>query len=511
MNTKKSLHPLAKFVLTAAMITVLFIGYRTFSGKAEQEEGSYRSEAVTIADLSSSISATGTLGATATVEVGTQVSGTLQTVEVDFNDTVQPGQVIARIDPSTFQARVSQAQAALASAQANLAEARANAINAQSDFTRKAQLAERQLVSRTDRDMAAAQRDQAQARVLSAQAQIQQQAANLNSAKLDLAKTIIRSPVKGTVLARNVEPGQTVAASLQTPVLFKIAGDLAEMEIVLAIDESDIGQLQVGQEATFTVDAFPDRNFRGKVKQIRLAANNVSNVITFPVVIEVRNSDQVLLPGLTATAQIITSQKNQVLTVPNAALRFRPASAAKANAGPGFGAPTSANTGPSMEDRQKRMKSQLDAMRAFLKQIKAEPGVLQTFERSAEAYNARMAEMMQRFAQGGGQSQGQGSGTSMGTGQGAPGGGNGGRRFAERFAKAFEDVRAALSPEQQAQWDQQIQALFNAKRATVYVLEKGEPVAVEIRLGATDGSRSEVIGGLSNGQMVIVGSARTSP
>jgi HlyD family secretion protein len=513
MNTKKSLHPLAKFVIAAAIIALLFIGYRKFSGNAEQDEGSYRSEAVTIADLSSSISATGTLGATATVEVGTQVSGTLQTVEVDFNDTVEPGQVIARIDPSTFQARVSQAQAALASAQANLAEARASALNAQSDFQRKSQLVERQLVSRTERDLSAAQRDQAQARVLSAQAQIQQQAANLNSAKLDLAKTIIRSPVKGTVLARNVEPGQTVAASLQTPVLFKIAGDLAEMEIVLAIDESDIGQLQVGQEATFTVDAFPDRNFRGKVKQIRLAANNVSNVITFPVVIEVRNSDQVLLPGLTATAQIITSQKNQVLTVPNAALRFRPASAAKANAGPSFGAPTSANTGPNSEERQKRMKSQLDAMRTFLKQIKASPEVLQTFERSAEAYNARMAEMMQRFAQGGGQSQGQSPGASSGAGQGqgTPGGGNGGRRFAERFAKAFEDVRAALNPEQQLQWDQQIQALFNAKRATVYVLENGEPVAVEIRLGATDGSRSEVIGGLSNGQMVIVGSARTSP
>lgn len=513
MNTKKSLHPLAKLAIATAIIAVLFMGYRKFTGKVEQDEGSYRTEAVTVGDLSSSISATGTLGATATVEVGTQVSGTLQTVEVDFNDTVEPGQVIARIDPSTFQARVSQAQAALASAQANLAEARASAINAQNDFTRKSQLVEKQLVSRTERDLSAAQRDQAQARVQSAQAQIQQQMANLNSAQLDLAKTIIRSPVKGTVLARNVEPGQTVAASLQTPVLFKIAGDLTEMEIVLAIDESDIGQLQVGQEATFTVDAFPDRNFRGKVKQIRLAANNVSNVITFPVVIEVQNRDQVLLPGLTATAQIITSQKNQVLTVPNAALRFRPASAAKANVGPSFGGPTNANAGPGPEERLKRMKSQLDAMRAFLKQINAAPSVLQTFEQSAEAYNARMAEMMQRFAQGAGQgsSQGQGNSPNAGGGQGSPGAGNGGRRFAERFAKAFEDVRAVLSPEQQTQWDQQIQALFNAKRATVYVLEKGEPVAVEIRLGATDGSRSEVIGGLNNGQMVIVGSARTSP
>ena len=204
MSTRQSRFPIGKIALAVAVIGIVFIGYRQFSGKAEEAEGQYRTEAVTISDLSSSISATGTLGATATVEVGTQVSGTLQTVEVDFNDSVLPGQVIARIDPSTLQARVSQAQAALASAQANLAEARASAINAQNDFQRKSELAAKQLVSRTERDLSAAQRDQTVARVQSAQAQIQQQAANLNSAKLDLAKTIIRSPVKGTVLARNV-------------------------------------------------------------------------------------------------------------------------------------------------------------------------------------------------------------------------------------------------------------------------------------------------------------------
>jgi HlyD family secretion protein len=287
-------------------------------------------------------------------------------------------------------------------------------------------------------------------------------------------------------------------------VLFKIAGDLSEMEIVLAIDEADIGQLQVGQEASFTVDAFPDRNFRGKVKQIRLAANNVSNVVTFPVVIDVNNADQVLLPGLTATAQIITSRKAQVLTVPNAALRFRPASAA-ANSGPSFGAPMQAAP-PSMEERSKRMQGQLDAMRQFLVQSKAEPAVLASFDASAEAYKQQAARMMQRFAQGAA------AGASGGAApQGMTGGGNGARRFADRFAKAFESVRAQLSPELQRQWDQQIQALFNAKRATVYVLEKGEPVAVEIRLGVSDGSRSEVIGGLKSGQQVIVGSARSTP
>lgn len=512
MSNKFSGLPFGKITIAAIAVLTIWFGYRSLSGGGEGAESQYRTEPAQIGDLSSSISATGTLGATSTVEVGTQVSGTLQSVEVDFNDRVEAGQIIARIDPSTLQARVAQAGAALASAQAGLNEARAAAINAGRDFERKSQLVSKQLISKTDGDIAQAQNAQAQARVLSAQAQVSQQQANLDSTQLDLAKTIIRSPVKGTVLARNVEPGQTVAASLQTPVLFKIAGDLSEMEIVLAIDEADIGQLQVGQNATFTVDAFPDRNFRGKVKQIRLAANNVSNVVTFPVVIEVNNADQVLLPGLTATAQIITSSKAQVLTIPNSALRFRPASAA-ANTGPSFGVPAQ-SAAPSMEERSKRMQAQLDAMRQFLQQAKVEPVVMANFDASAEAYKQQAARMMQRFAQGAGAGAGAGARQSAGTApqpMANPSGGNGARRFAERFAKAFESVRAQLSPKLQSQWDQQIQALFNAKRATVYVLEAGLPVAVEIRLGASDGSRSEVVGGLKDGQQVIVGSARSKP
>lgn len=509
MTSKQSRLSAGKSVLAVLVLAVLWFGYRQFAGKDDSSAGQYRSEAAAIGDLSSSISATGTLGATATVEVGTQVSGILQTVEVDFNDIVEPGQVIARIDPSTFQARVNQAEAALASAQAGLAEARASALNSEREYQRKRELADKQLVSVTERDLALAQRDQAKARVQGAQAQIRQQQANLNSARLDLAKTIIRSPVKGTVLARTVEPGQTVAASLQTPVLFRIAGDLSEMEIVLAIDESDIGQVKVGQPATFTVDAFPDRQFRGAVKQIRLAANNVNNVITYPVVIEVGNSDQVLLPGMTATAQIITSRKTGVLTVPNAALRFRPASAAAAGNSPSFGGLTP-STIPSAEERTKRMQAQLQSMRDFLAQIKASPAASARFEQSAEAYTRQMARMMQRFAQTAAGRAGSPGASNMGGGQQAGGNGNGSRRFAERFAKAFEAVRAELTPAQQSQWDQQIQALFSAKRATVYVLEKGEPTAVEIRLGASDGSRSEVIGGLRAGQQVITGSARAA-
>ena len=508
MTNITSTFPFGKLALGALLAAAAVFGYRQFFSSGESEAGQYRTEPVERGDLSSAISATGTLGATATVEVGTQVSGTLQSVEVDFNDNVEPGQVIARIDPSTFQARVSQADAGLASAQANLAEARASAVNAQKDFARKSQLAERQLVSFTDRDLARAQRDQAQARVLSAQAQIQQQAANLNTAKLDLAKTIIRSPVKGTVLARNVEPGQTVAASLQTPVLFKIAGDLTAMEIILAIDESDIGQVRVGQSATFSVDAYPEKSFQGKVKQIRLSANNVSNVVTYPVVIEVSNNEQSLLPGMTATAQIITSQKSRVLTLPSAALRFRPASAASAASGPPMGAPSAERSMPSAEERSKRMQAQLGAMRDFLVQIKASEQALAVFERSAAEYEQQMQAMMQRMAQGGA---GGFQRNASGSAGGQQGGGNRSNRFAERFAKSFEQVRAQLDQAQQARWDQQIQSLFNAKRATVYVLEKGEPKAVEIRLGASDGSRTEVIGGLSEGQQVIVGSARKTP
>ena len=504
MTEKRARFTPGKLVLGILLAAAAFFGYRHFFPGSGDEAGQYRAEPVQRGDLSSAISATGTLGATATVEVGTQVSGTLQSVDVDFNDNVEPGQVIARIDPSTFQARVSQAEAALASARANLAEARASAVNAQKDFARKNQLAERQLVSNTDRDLAAAQRDQANARVMSAQALIQQQAANLNTAKLDLAKTIIRSPVKGTVLARNVEPGQTVAASLQTPVLFTIAGDLSAMEIILAIDESDIGQVRVGQSATFSVDAYPDKSFEGQVKQIRLSASNVSNVITYPVVIEVSNNEQNLLPGMTATAQIITSRKNQVLTIPSAALRFRPASAASTSP---MGAPSAERSLPSAEERTKRMKAQLAAMRDLLSQMKVSGQVLDVFDQSAADYEKQALGMMQRMAQGG--ATGNGAAPNAGAGQGA--GGSRNTRFAERFAKSFANVRAQLDERQQARWDQQIQSLFNAKRATVYVLENGEPKAVEIRLGASDGSRTEVIGGLSEGQQVIVGSARRAP
>ena len=246
-----------------AWLVVLALGVLLAAGWWLRDRGTtdarFRTDAVTRGDLSVAISATGNLEALSTVVIGTQVSGTIERVEVDFNDKVTRGQVLARIDPATVQARAEQAGAGLASARASLAQAQAALRNAEADYLRKRDLLARQLIARADADAALAARDQARAQVTSAQAGIRQQQASVDSARTDIGYTVIKSPVDGVVLERAVEPGQTVAASLQTPVLFRIAEDLRRMRIVLAVDEADIGRIQAGQAVDFTVDAFPDR------------------------------------------------------------------------------------------------------------------------------------------------------------------------------------------------------------------------------------------------------------
>src|SRR5690606_23932960 len=219
------------------------------------------------------ISSTGTLSATSTVTVGSQISGQVLEVLVDFNDRVTEGQVLARIDPKSYEAQIEQGNAQIASAQASLRNAQAALANAEADYQRKAALVDRQLIARADVDQARAALDQARAQVTSAQAQIRQQAASTETTRVNLDRTVTRS----------IEPGQTVAASLQAPELFTIAEDLAQMKIELSVDEADIGQVKPGQRVSFTVDAFPDRQFRGQVQQVRLAATTTNNVVTYPV------------------------------------------------------------------------------------------------------------------------------------------------------------------------------------------------------------------------------------
>ena len=270
------------------------------------------------------VTATGTLSALVTVQVGSQVSGRLAQVLVDYNSPVKKGQLIARIDPQLFEAAVEQARANLVAARGNLAKARAQAIDADRQAKRSATLAEQKLVSEADRDTAQANADAARAQVEASNGDVAQAEASLHQAQVNLAYTRIVSPTDGVVISRNVDVGQTVAASLQAPTLFVIAEDLSRMQVDTNVAEADVGKLQDGMDATFTVDAYPTERFRGKVRQIRNAPQTVQNVVTYDAVIDVPNPDLKLRPGMTANVSFVYAQRGDVLRVPNAALRFRP-------------------------------------------------------------------------------------------------------------------------------------------------------------------------------------------
>lgn len=512
---RKSSPWIRRAVAAAVLLAIAGGGYYYYRQRtAEAEAAAYRTAKVERGDIRVAISATGALAAISTVDVGSQISGQVTDVLVDFNDRVTKGQVIAKIDPSTYQAQIAQGSAQVNSARAGLATAQAALRNAELDFQRKSALVERQLVARSDADLARAARDQARAQVASAQAQISQQIASTQTSRLNLERTVIRAPVDGVVLTRTVEPGQTVAASLQSPVLFQIAEDLSKMEIVLAIDEADIGQVKAGQSVSFTVDSFPDRQFRGKVQQVRLSATNTSNVITYPVVVSVDNAEQILLPGMTANAEIEVSRRDDVLRVSNAALRYKPAeddAAAQAQAGPG---------GPGGQGNGARGGMAADLPRVA-QQLKLSPEQQAVFDAALEAMKQRSAARQATPAANGGGSALFGGGR----GPGGPGGGGGivirgggagaalgamRQRMQERFNQQFAEFRAALDPQQQARWDSEVAALLNARRAPLYKLVNGKPEQVVVRVGASDGSWTEVSGNVQQGDEVVVGSGRSA-
>ncbi|MBP7080208.1 MAG: HlyD family secretion protein [Rhodocyclaceae bacterium] len=291
--------------------------------------------------LSAVVSATGTLNPVVSVQVGSQVSGQIKEIFVDFNSPVKAGQLIARIDPETLQQKVRQAEAdveatqsAVAVQRAEVSRSRAILSDALRDYERKKMLVDKGFISSAERDKAQTTYDAALAglRVTEAQTQngeaiVRQRQAQVAQARIDLERTSIRAPVDGVVVKRSVEPGQTVAASLQAPELFVIAKNLSDMQVEASIDEADVGRVKLGQKARFTVDAFPGQNFEGEVRQVRKAATVVSNVVTYTVVISAENPQLALLPGMTANVQIATAHKDNVLKVPNAALRFRPTNA----------------------------------------------------------------------------------------------------------------------------------------------------------------------------------------
>jgi len=489
--------PWPRRVAIAAVALAVVIGGVYFWRHRGNDEGAsaWRTARVDRGDIRVTISATGALDATSKVDVGSQISGQVIEVLADYNDHVSKGQVIARIDPSTYETQIAQGSAQINAARASLATAQATLRNAEGDYNRKAELAQQQLIARGDLDLARAARDQSRAQVASARAQITQQTASTQTTRLNLQRTVIRSPVDGVVLSRTVEPGQTVAASLQAPVLFQIAEDLSQMEILLAVDEADIGQVKPGLEVSFTVDAFPDRNFRGKVKQVRLAATNTSNVITYPVVVSVDNSDQSLLPGMTANAEIEVSHRDNVLRVSNAALRYKPDDdSTDANAQQAGGRGDFAGE-----------------FERIAQAMKLDAGQRAAFDQAMEAIRQRAAaRMAQPAAQGPGTTlfgRGPGGGRNNQRGNGSNAGAMR-QRMAERFNQQFAAFKATLGQDQKMQWDREIAALLGSRRAPLYKLVDGNPQAVTVRVGASDGSYTEVSGDIREGDEVIVGSGR---
>ncbi|MEO8365922.1 MAG: efflux RND transporter periplasmic adaptor subunit [Pseudoxanthomonas sp.] len=495
-NSPRSRNKLVSRIAAAVVVAAVVVAGLWYlnNRKSEAADGAYRTATVDRGDIRVVISSTGTLSAISTVTVGSQVSGQVTAVLVDFNDLVRKDQVIARIDPSTYEAQIAQGSAQINGARASLVQAQATLRNAQLDYNRKSDLGSRQLVARSDVDLARAALDQARAAVTSAQAQIQQQAASTQATRINLGRTVIRSPVDGVVLTRTIEPGQTVAASLQAPELFTIAEDLAKMKIELAVDEADIGQVKVGQGVSFTVDAFPDRQFRGTVEQVRLSATTTNNVVTYPVVVTVDNSDGTLLPGLTVNAEIEVSKRDDVLRISNAALRYKPAD----RVAPQTAAPAAMRgAGGGITD---------DLARTVV-QLKVSPQQQAAFDVAVATIRERQAARQATVNAGGGNSMfGGGGGPRMVSG------GSGGdmqaqirQRMQERYKQDFAAFRASLDEAQRKQWDAAVSALAGAKRAPLYKLVDGKPQQVQVRIGASDGTNTEVSGDIKQGDAIVTG------
>ena len=297
----------------------LFVAFRSRSNDVR-----YATAAIDRGDIADVVGATGVLQAVTTVQVGSQVSGTIQQLLADFNSTVKKGQVIARLDPALFKARVAQAQANLVSSRADVERARATVTDSRQKYERAQELAKQDLVPESDLESAKAAFDSARAQLQASEAAVSQSQASLNQSQVDLGHTVITAPIDGVVLARNVDVGQTVAASLQAPVLFVIANDLDEMQVNASIDEADIGRVKAGQGVTFRVDAFPDQAFKGRLEQVRLQPVVAQNVVTYNTIVAVDNKGQRLMPGMTATVSVIIEERKDAVRVPAAALRFRP-------------------------------------------------------------------------------------------------------------------------------------------------------------------------------------------
>jgi HlyD family secretion protein len=479
------------------------------NGDANGGKPVYRFAKVEKGTIANTVTASGTLKAIITVDVGTQISGQVKQLMADFNTEVKAGQVIARIDPATYEAKVREAEADLSNAKGNvqLMIARLESMvsdtrSAKSaldwskvDLARKKELLPSKAISQSSYDQAAAAQEQAEAKyqgmlakeseqkaqIEVAKATVQQKEATLTQRRIDLENTFIRSPVDGVVIARNVDVGQTVAASLQSPVLFTIAQDLKRMQVEVNVDEADIGRIREGQTASFTVDSFPGRTFPGQVRQVRKAPKEVASVITYTVVVSTQNPDLRLLPGMTANVTFQIARRENTLMVSNAALRFRPG-----NARPERGS-TDAVAAPSNRGNpQERVRQQIETLK---KDLDLTPAQVE----QVTAIYREMGQKMRQMRE---------SGTPF-------------EELREEMQKhrraAEEKIAAILNPDQKAKYADMRGSAgaedTGPRRGTVYVLGPGaEPKAVIVMVGITDGTNTELVSGeIKAGDQVIVG------
>ena len=452
---------------------------------APKQAFTYETVSVTKGAIRKIVSTSGPVRALVTVSVGSQLSGLVETVSVDFNSTVKPGDILAILDKKTFAARVAQAEADLAVAVATLTNQEAALIKAEAIKKLAGRSVERQEAlankgfsaqatldaATRDSEVAAAEINVAKALIESAKANIKQRQASLDQALIDLERTDIRAPIEGTVISRTVDPGQTVAASLQAPELFKIAQDLSRIRIEAQVNEADVGAVAEGNVATFTVDAYPDQQFEGRVTQVRLASTEINSVVTYTVIIEAANAERKLFPGMTANVVIVSATRDGVLRISNDAIRFKPKTDPK-TAG---------------ADRQARI---MDRLKSELQLSGEQEKVAQ------ETLAALAAEQKSKG----------GSSFSSSTPQDA---GDMRQRLATRLEQSLAPM---LNPDQRTAFDKWKQGRDGQRGATVWVLgPDGEPERRVVRTGIADDKFTEILGGspLAEGDQVIIRARET--
>lgn len=481
-----SLFTLAIPVAVAGLGAIWLFGPQTSANKGVV----YETVPATKGQIRKIVSTSGPVRALVTVRVGSQLSGQVEEVKVDFNSEVKPGDILATIDAKTFAAKVDQAKADLAAADAALAnqeaamnKAKAVLQAAETNVARQENLAEKRLSPQLtfetairDRDVAKADIAVAEAQVASARATIEQRKAALEQANVDLERTEIRSPIDGTVISRTVDPGQTVAASLQAPELFQIAQNLSRIRIEAQVNEADVGAVAEGNPATFVVDAYPDRQFEGRVTQVRLAATELNSVVTYTVIVEAENEGRKLFPGMTANVMIVSATRDGALRVSNDALRFKP----KTEAATG----TRERGGNSGRDRSGQM----------VERLKTE---VDLNDEQVDTVRKVMAQLRQEMSESGGQPSFSGGG---------PPGPGARDNFRQRMMTRIEQALApTLTDAQRMAFQRWKEGRESVRPASVWVLGKtGVPERRTVRIGLADDQFTEIVGGdLAEGEAVI--------